>query len=121
MSFKILTLPLPCILTEDELRERGDSLATLTAEIDVKEDEKKASAKAFKDELDGMNERALILSKAITTKTEERPIECRKEYNLKKGVWKIVRMDTAEVVEAGTMTEEERHMGKSIFDNPEES
>ncbi len=117
MAFKMLTLTLPCVLTEQELADRGQSLAKITQEIETKEEEKKASAKIFKDELDAMVGTSLTLSRAISTKTEDRPVECRKEYNVRKGTWKIIREDTAEVTEAGTMTDEERTMGKTLFDN----
>ncbi len=117
MAFKMLTLTLPCSLTEAELAERGQALAKLVPEIEEKEEEKKASAKVFKDQIDAMTEKSLKLSNAISTRSEERPVECHKQYDLRKATWKIVRLDTGEMVESGKMTDEERTMGKSLFDN----
>lgn len=105
---KVVTRNLPCRLTEDELRQRGDALAEVVQELHAEEQRQadvKAQMKARVTELEAKQTRFAI---TISRKEEYRDIECDVFGDPERGVVELVRRDSGEVVETRPMTEDER-------------
>lgn len=93
------TRELPCKLTDDEVRTRGIDLARATSEHLAIQENKKAAAKGFKDELDTVNTRIYKLKNMVQHGVEIRDVsvECRIDAHL--GVITFTRSDTGDIVE----------------------
>lgn len=89
---------LPCTLTDEELRERGDELVKVLATIDQIEAEKKIANDGFKARIQIQESRARELRDAIENKREDREVECVESYELRIGVARTTRVDTGEQI-----------------------
>jgi hypothetical protein len=89
---------LPCKLTDEELRERGDELVKVLAAVDEIEAEKKLANDQFKARIQIQEARARELRTAIETKREDRSVECVESYELRLGVARTTRVDTGEQI-----------------------
>lgn len=105
---KTITRNLPCRLSDDELRQRGDALAETCQELHAEEQRQtdvKAQMKARMTELEAKQTR---LSIVISRREEYRDVPCDQFGDTVRGTVDIVRRDTAEVVETRPMTDSER-------------
>lgn len=103
-----ITRRLPCILTEDDVLDRGKQLANAEHAYTQIEEQKRAATKDFKDQLDAIGGRIEELSTAIRDKVETRDVECAilADHTVMKKL--LIRSDTGETVEAYEFSEAER-------------
>lgn len=104
------TRSLTCILTEDERRQRANTMAEcleqqekLTGELDAF----KAAMKGAMQELTGRLARATT---EYRTGQCFRNVDVEKVYSLTDGVYRETRIDTAEVIAERPLTQSERQM-----------
>lgn len=89
---------LPCTLTDEELRARGDELVKVLDAIDVIEGERKTANDQFKARVQIQEQRARELRTAIEKKQEERSVEVVETFELRLGVARTTRVDTGEQI-----------------------
>lgn len=99
---------LPVALTDVELRERGDRLASIFDEKVVVEFGKKAASDAAKDRISALDEEAGTIVREIRQKTQSREVEVEDVEDFEALMVKTVRKDTRETVSHRGMTPEER-------------
>jgi hypothetical protein len=102
------TKKLPVLLTEDELRERGDALAESVEKTAALAEEKKAQDAEINGKIKLSKEITRKLSRIIASKTEDREVECEITKDFERGTVTVHRCDTGEVVETRAMSPEER-------------
>ncbi len=102
---------LPCKLTPDEIRERGEKLASLRNQIADVEASKKQAMENFKSQLTTLTKIADDITEEISTKSEWRSVEIteNKDFDKKKAF--TIRLDTEEVVETRALTPKELQQG----------
>lgn len=92
------TQELPVLLTEVELLDRGNDLATVDSLIR----DEASHAKAVKDELKqrmaNLELRRSTLARVVREKREPRPVQCEGWARFAEGIYEVVRIDTGEVV-----------------------
>lgn len=97
-----------CRLTEAELEEESRKLTDLLQEKMTLEVEKSASNKHYSDAIKGVDGRIEKQIPVVRDREIERDVECLVEYNVpEKGLKRITRLDTGEVVEKSEMTSDE--------------
>lgn len=114
VMLKTITRNLPCRLTEEELRQRGDALAETVQELAAEESRQtdvKAQMKARLTELEAKQTRFAI---TISRKEEYRDIQCDLFVNADRGLVDVVRRDTSEVVETRPITDDERQRALAL-------
>lgn len=103
-------------LTEDEIQQAADTLATKTQELDEIELEEKASNAAFKERMERVSGEIRTAGRLYRDKFDMRDIECEviKDYNF--GEVRYIRTDTFETVkrEAMTHAERQRHIDEIL-------
>lgn len=98
---KPTTRQLDCPLSETEIRERGESMASAERTIDrVKVERRKLNAQ-IREQTDLMSQ----LATAIENRCEVRDVVCNWKGNYKTKRWALVRTDTNVVIEERDMTE----------------
>ena len=102
------TKKLPVMLTEDEMRERGEALAESVETTAALTEEKKANDAEINGKIKTSKEITRKLSRIIASKTEDREVECEITKDFERGVVTLHRCDTGEVVETRPMTPDER-------------
>lgn len=104
--------PLFCNLTNEELLKYGHELAGKVQDIGEAESAKKASADHWKDEITRLETELKILQRKVSTRQEERSVECTWLYHWETGLKELARLDTPDIqiVEKGTITDAERQM-----------
>lgn len=105
---KTLTRDLRCELTPDEVRERGEELAQLHAEVAALEAEKKAAMAVYKDRIDDLKDFTGRKAHDVRTHTEERPVEVQVWADYVRDVRSTVRTDTGEEIKVEALTDEDR-------------
>lgn len=103
----MMTKRLPCALTDDQLRERGEELASLHQELDLISAEKKESNSNFKARSEAVQIRANELAGEISSKTEYRDVIVTEEKNYEKKEAYVIRTDTRQVVSTRALHPEE--------------
>ena len=98
-----------CDLTRDEVRERGESLATTLEQIRQEKEDLKDFAQAKKQTVNGLLERCLKLGAATRLHRELRivPVDVVMAGN---GMVNEIRQDTGEIIRNRRMTEMEAQM-----------
>lgn len=115
---KTFTRTLPVRLTQAELLERGEALALERFARNHCDADRKATATAFKEQLEVFEAEIDRLAGIVREKAEPRPVECRSLRDQARGVVEVMRIDTAEIVESRVMTDLERQT--RIFEPDEE-
>jgi hypothetical protein len=95
---------LPCKLTDDELRMRGDAMADAELLVDMLKAERRAVNKKIFAATDQRNK----LAHVIDSETEARVIVCKWIGDLDQNLWTLIRQDTGECVEQRAMTAADR-------------
>ena len=108
------TVDLPFDLTDDEVRERGQEQSKLLAEKADVEIERKEKAKAFKDQIEDLDERIGNLVRVIQTGRELRPVSCEWVPDNARALMNLVRLDFGTVVQSRPMTDAEKQ--RAMFD-----
>lgn len=98
---------LPVVLTDSELKEKGQLLAALEEERNQKEVEAKRVAKEFKDDLDELKGDIRRAALTINDGFELRPVEVFSRKNLDLKVREWVRKDTGEIFRTDPLTAED--------------
>lgn len=106
---KQIELKLLCDLDVDEVRLKTQEMAACLGEIDEVESRKSDANKAFRRELQSIDQRMRLLGHQIRTKTESRMVTCAVEFHQPQlGYKRTVRLDVGEIVREEPMTDEER-------------
>jgi len=95
---------LPCKLTDDELRMRGDAMAEAELEVDKLKAERRALNKKIFARTDERNK----LAHVIDAEEEVRPVICKWIADLDHNAWNLIRQDTGDRVEQRAMTAADR-------------
>lgn len=98
---------LPVQLTEEELKVKGEELAKATEAHRDLEAEKKAVAAGYSTQMKDSTKNLLELAKIVNTRSQERHVPVRRDYDPKKNLCRIFREDTNDLVESRSMTAEE--------------
>ena len=111
---------LRCALTDEELLERGQSLARTLEQIQKREADGKAYAAAVKSDIEGYKSEGQKLYHQISEKSEWRQVECNEVHDFEKWRVSVVRTDTGEIVSERAMWDEERQDEIAFLDEPAE-
>lgn len=98
---------LPCVLTEQELLQKGQLAANAVKELRELEDEKARVSKSLGDDIKGKRSELSKLGLEISSKTEYRAVECDVVMLFEREMVITVRTDTGEKVYERKMTEGE--------------
>lgn len=98
MPVKINTESLPVPLTHDELRQRGEKLASLLADRRRIEADLVKAKTATKSKLEQLDAEAMSVEEQIRERSERRPVEVMDLLDVERKVINRVRMDTGEVI-----------------------
>ncbi len=101
---------LSCPLNDEELKEKGATMAAKRALLNKTIDAKKSTASAYKSEIDGINADLDSLASAIREKQEMRSIECVWRRDDGRGLMTLLRTDTGTVLSTRAMTDLERQL-----------
>ncbi len=104
----MITRKLDCILTEDDVLDRGRQLANAEQDLSNVEYEKKAAMDEFKKSIDAVNGRINTLAKAIREAKEERDVPCVIEDDWQSYEKTVRRTDTGEIIERYEMSETDK-------------
>lgn len=99
---------LPCDLTNEEVAAYSNELAKITSMQAEIEAEKKEVLSDFTAKLNKCLADARVLARKITTRKEDRSIECEQEYDYSKGMVYTVRTDTGVTIDQRKMRDDER-------------
>jgi hypothetical protein len=115
------TRDLPVKLTEEELAQIAKALAVQAVARAGVQAEKDAADDVWRHVLKGHDAEIERLTKLYGDGTEERPVECRREFDMPANVYRLVRTDTGEAVIERAMTAEEleRVRQGDLFPHPE--
>jgi len=111
---RTVTKNLPCKLTEPELRDKGDALASVIQDLKSEEDRQvdiKAQMKARMAELDAKKTQLAI---SISRREEHRDVEVEEWLDYARSIVQQVRTDTGEIVFHRPMNEEERQLSLPV-------
>lgn len=97
-----------CDFTSDELNEKTETLARKLEDKENKEDAKKEIASQYKAEIDALSNEIKLLATHLRNKYEFRSVKCEVKRDFEKGIVKIYRTDTAELIKERAMTGTER-------------
>lgn len=106
---------LPVMLTRDELLERGEALALMRGKRNGIAYDQKASNADFKEKLEDADTEIDRLAGIVRSKSEPRPVDCTMRRDMQRFIIDTIRLDTGEVIETRTMTEQERQL--KVFDD----
>lgn len=90
----------PVKLTPEEIVEHGDSLAKANIDIEQVEKELANVKKQYASKTAALEASISSHSMFITTKEEWRDVECQWQFDFKKGIKDLVRLDTGEIIES---------------------
>ena len=99
---------LSCDLTDSEIQNYSNELARVTSEQAEIEAEKKEVLSDFTAKLNKCVADSRVLARKVTTRKEERQVECDYEYDYAKGLVFIVRTDTGVTISQRKLTDDER-------------
>ena len=104
------TATLPCRLSNDEVRERGEKVAELHRQRDALEIKRKETVDLIKAQVNEIDGQIVALCTEIIGKAEWRSVEVKREKDFKRNVEELIRVDTGEVVQTRALTPEERQV-----------
>jgi hypothetical protein len=99
---------LPCDLSPDEVRERGEHLVTELAKRDDVTDEIKRVTTELKAKVLDLDTKTMALRNAVSTRREHREVQCTEWRDFKKAQVYVVRDDLGSITETRPMTQKER-------------
>lgn len=111
---KTTTRTLPVKLSQDELRERGDTLASVIQDLNTeqkRQTDQKAQMKAKLSELEARQTQLAIM---ISRREEDREVVIDVWHDFERGTVSEVRRDTGEELHSRHMTDEERQRSLPI-------
>jgi hypothetical protein len=110
---------LPVSLTEEEIKQKGDVLATRIEERDAIELRRKAAADGFKEELKAISGDINSLARQVRTREEQRVVKCLWERDDSRMSMILVRQDTGEIFESRAMRDDERQTALFSGETPQ--
>lgn len=111
---------LPVQLTEEEIKVKGEELAKDIKEHRDLELEKKAAAADFSKRMKTSSDNLLKLAQIVESGKEDREVPIKKEFDTRKNLCRITRLDSGDLVEARPMTEDEYQtelFADEVFEN----
>ena len=114
MTTKTESRKLNCLLSEDELLQRGNELAKTYIEIAALDLQKKRITSQIKP----LDERIEALVVIIDTKEEERSVACEWQPNFAEGIKRLRRLDTYEVIDTREIRDFERQQQFELETSP---
>jgi hypothetical protein len=111
---------LPVHFTQNELQEIGLQLAATHQRIGKLTTEKKIATDRFKEEIDAATNEAGRLATNRVNGYEHRYVDCETTYDFDKGMKRVVRRDTGEVVREEPMKDDERQLALAVIEQNEE-
>lgn len=102
-DLKLLAVP----LTADEWAERATASAMLGGEIDGLNEDLKAFRDQIRAEVKTLQDERDRADKAVRDRAEDRPVGVRLLADLEQGLGLVVRVDTGEIIERRSLTEQE--------------
>jgi hypothetical protein len=105
---KTVTRNVPCRLTEDELRQRGDSLAEVVESRHAEEKRQADLKSQMKARITELEAKQTQLAIAISRKEEYRDVSCDIFGDPTHDTATVVRRDTGEAIEKRPLTDAER-------------
>lgn len=100
--------------TETEVAAKGRELARLLEQRDDVDEDKRETVKAFKVQLDGLDEEIRDTAKVVTSGVEMRPIECAERFVKDRALVETYRLDTGDVISERPMTVEEARQARQV-------
>ena len=102
-----VTRYLPVKLTEDEITERGRTIAERLKKKSGLEAEKAGITRSFGEQIKDINGEIKALSDSISKGEELRPVKCSERLDTANKTYRLRRNDTGEIVEERPMTKGE--------------
>lgn len=102
---------LPCKLSPDEIRKRGEKLASLRNQIADVEASKKEAMENFKSQITTLTKLADDITEEISTKAEWRSVEITEDKDFENKKAYTIRLDTLERIETRALTPQELQQG----------
>jgi hypothetical protein len=99
---------LSCDLSDSEVQNYSNELARITSEQAEIEAEKKEVLSDFTAKLNKCIADSRVLARKVTTRKEERQVECDYEYDYAKGLVFTIRTDTGVTINQRKLTDDER-------------
>lgn len=99
---------LKVILTTEERLEIGQNIARESTQMASEEETKTEVVSEFKARIESHKAKIAELSRTLMNGYQFREVECRREFDFKKGIVAIIREDTGELVKERPITEQER-------------
>lgn len=115
------TMQLSCKLTEQELTERRDALASLVEKKTALEAQKKNAAAKYKQEIDEVEDAKSLVAYEIRTRSERREVAVTRHKDYAAGVEETIRTDTGEVVHTRVLDPHERQAELRLMRERDES
>lgn len=110
---------LAVVLDAEAIAVAGDRLATLCEDIAAEVERQKRVKAELKETIGAMEARRGKLARAITTRRDERDVECAVEAEFLRGVAEVIRLDTRELVETRSLRGEEwTRSQRGLFGEP---
>ena len=110
-----VTENLKCLLSEDEIKSEGETLARLIQEKAGLENDLKSVKASFKAKIEAAEAGIISASNKVRDKYEYRNIDCIKHQNFTTGKTKMVRSDTGDTFDSRKMTVREKQ-DENLFD-----
>lgn len=110
-----VTENLKCMLTEEEIRQAGETTAKLIQDRGQLEKDKKSVMAGFKAKIDACEAGIIDNSNKVRDKYEYRDVLCEKQHNFTDYTIRVVRSDTGMTVENRKMNLTEKQK-ESLFD-----
>lgn len=107
---------LKCVLTDDELQQKGAQLADAIDEVTRLNDEFTGVKQQFKAKIDGATAKSTGLASTIRSKAEYRAVKCERVFDFKGGVVVERRLDTLEITNRRNMTNDDRQQHLPLED-----
>jgi len=104
------THSLKCMLTQEELLQYGDDLATTLDDLRKLQDEKDSVVKEFKAREAAYEAQIAAKQLLVRNKYEHRTVDCNLILNYTEQTARLVRLDTNEVIKERVLSEEEKQM-----------
>lgn len=102
------TETLSCVLTDDELRERGEQLAKAIEDIATEQKNQESIKAEMKSSIATLEARRDALAAQVRRKAELRQVEVEEVTDYVSGRFSRSRLDTGEVIHERPLTNDER-------------
>lgn len=97
-----------CELSEAEIQERAHAMARAHEQIALLEEQKKASAADFREQIKEKRRELQHLVREVRERAVDREVLCETRADLGAGVMETYRLDTGDLVRSRPLTWEER-------------